>query len=284
MFGLYSTLRYKDGPGSRADGVATLNQGYRNSLQLQSHMIGFFVPCYIDALAPQAAKASYNILRRLGVEVEVVEKAVCCGMPLGDMGYASKVCHIESQSAELLEKYSHIVVPSGICTDQFRNEFKAIPQTREVTELKRHTYDIVEYLHDILQITELPWHPRFPHRVALHVGCHALRYLHEASPSELMEKEFSKLADLLNLVEGIEVCYAKRRDECCGFGGTFAIWDSPCSGLMGLDKVTDFMEEGLEYVVSGDCSCLLHQEGIARKNNIPLKAYHIAEILNGEAN
>lgn len=245
--------------------------------------IAFFVPCYVDALSPQAAKSSYDLLRRLGLQVEVVDKAVCCGMPLGDMGYARKVCHIETLTSEMLQKYTHVVVPSGICTDQFRNEFKSIPQTQEVREMKRHIFDIVEFLHDILEVDSLPWKPKFPRKVALHVGCHALRYLHEASPTELVEKQFSKLEDLLGLVEGIEVGYASRKDECCGFGGTFAVWDQPCSGQMGLDKVTDYMEQGLRYVVSGDCSCLLHQEGIARRNGIPLKAYHISEILNGDA-
>ena len=143
-------------------------------------------------------------------------------------------------------------------------------------------FDIVEFLHDILQVKELPW-ARFPHRVALHNGCHSLRFLHQARPSELMIPDFSKPEALLKMVDGLEVCYATRRDECCGFGGTFSMWDAPCAGQQGLDKVNDYVANGLEYVTSADFSCLLHQQTVARKHGINLKMFYIAELLNGDA-
>ncbi len=103
----------------------------------------------------------------------------------------------------------------------------------EVAHFRATVHDPVEFLHDILKITELPGHPQFPYRVALHNGCHSLRYLNEARPTELMIKPFDKCADLLKLVDGLEVGYATRRDECCGFGGTYSIWDPSCSGATG---------------------------------------------------
>lgn len=241
------------------------------------------MPCYIDALAPQAAISSYNLLRRFeGVEVEFVNRATCCGMPLTDMGYRNHDCHIEKKLVPLLSGYDAIVLPSGACTDQIRQHFDSVPQTDEVTRIRRSTYDVVEFLHDVLQVKALPW-AHFPHRVALHNGCHSLRYLRQARPTELMIPDFSKTEALLRMVDGIEVCYATRRDECCGFGGTFAVWDAPCAGQMGLDKVNDYAAQGLRYVTSADFSCLLHQETVARKHGIDLKAYYIAEILNGDA-
>ena len=97
-----------------------------------------------------------------------------------------------------------------------------------------------------------------------------------------MEPDFSKTEDLLKLVDGIEVTYATRKDECCGFGGTFSMWDVSCSGQMGKDKVHDYANNGIQYVTSADYSCLLHQQSIANKLGLDIKTYYISEILNGD--
>lgn len=244
--------------------------------------VGFFVPCYVDMLAPQAAISSYELLRRFDIDVTYIEQAACCGLPLTDMGYDHKGCVLESNLVKWLTGYDYVVIPSGICTDQIRNHLVAVEQTPEVTRLRETTHDIVDFLHDVLQVKSLPW-AKFSHKVALHNGCHSLRSLRQAKSTELMIPDYSKTADLLNLVEGLEVAYATRRDECCGFGGVFSIWDESCSSQMGLDKVSDYERNGLKYVTSADFSCLLHQQCIARKNGVDIKTYYIAEILNGDA-
>ena len=243
---------------------------------------GFFVPCYLDAIAPNAAKSTYNLIRRFVPDVEFIEQAACCALPMTDMGYQSHACELEKNLLTLLRPYDHIIIPSGICTDQFRNTFNAIPMSSDVLHLREAVFDIVEFLHDIIKVENLPW-AHFPNRVILHNGCHSLRYLHHARPSELMIPDYSKTENLLKMVDGLEVAYAERRDECCGFGGTFAVWDVNCAGQMGLDKVKDYERQGAEYVTSADFSCLLHQQTIAKKFGIKLKAYYIAEILNGDA-
>ena len=183
--------------------------------------IGFFVPCYIDAIYPQAAVSTYSLLQKLGLQVEFIERGACCGLPELDMGYEKHSCTLEQGVAPYVcdKGYDYVVVPSGICTDQFRYHFNELEQTPEVLHFRETVYDPVEFLHDVLKVKELPGKPRFPYRVAIHNGCHSLRYLKEARPSELMIKPFDKSAALLSLVEGIETGYATRRDECCGFGG-----------------------------------------------------------------
>ena len=84
-------------------------------------------------------------------------------------------------------------------------------------------------------------------------------------------------------MEGIEIGYATRRDECCGFGGVFSIWDESCAAQQGLDKVSDYERNGFKYVTPDDFSCLMHQQCIARKNGVDITTYYIAEILNGDA-
>lgn len=241
------------------------------------------MPCYVDALAPQAARSGLELLRRFeGVDVEFIDRGSCCGLPLTDMGYDRHACRLETRLVPLLSGYDYVVVPSGVCTDQFRQHFDSVEQTPEVKRLRESVFDIVEFLHDILQVKALPW-AKFHGRVALHNGCHSLRYLHHARPTELMEPEFSKPEALLRMVEGLEVGYATRRDECCGFGGTFSMWDAPCGGQMGLDKVNDYLRNGLTCVTSADFSCLLHQQTVARKHGLDIKTFYIAEILNGDA-
>ncbi|MGD8587455.1 MAG: (Fe-S)-binding protein [Chromatiales bacterium] len=242
--------------------------------------IAFFVPCYVDALAPQAAIAAYELLQKLNIEVDYPDKPTCCGLPFTDMGYDHLACDIEQTFAEHFSGYEYVVMPSGICTDQVRNHFTAVQQTPAVQSLREHTYELVEFLHDVLRIEAFPW-ASFPHKVAIHNACHSLRYLHHAKPSELMEPAYSKPEALLRKVPGIEIVYPEREDECCGFGGTFSVWDPDVSAQMGKDKVTGFNNAGASYIVSADCSCLLHQDGIVKKLGLPLKTIHIAEILNG---
>lgn len=246
--------------------------------------VGLFIPCYIDMIVPQAGISTYKLLRRFpDIEVEFINQASCCALPEKDMGYVKGACEIERNLVAYLSGYDHIVVPSGICSDQISRLLTNVVQTEEVKHIREVTHDVVEFLHDVLKVKELPW-ASFPHRVALHNGCHSLRYLLQARPSELMVPHFSKTEALLSLVKGCEVGYASRQSECCGFGGTFAIWDQACSGQQGLDKVNDYVRNCFEYVTSADMSCLLHQSCVARKFGLDnLKFFYIAEILNGDA-
>ena len=243
--------------------------------------VGYFVPCYIDALAPQVAISTFKLLQRFDLDLYYIEQASCCALPLTDMGYTKKACKMEQDLVPLLSGYDAIVIPSGICTEQIRDRLIDEDDKQDTFKVRESVYDIVEFLHDVLKVTSLPW-AKFPHRVVLHNGCHSLRYLKHARPTELMEPDFSKTEALLKLVDGIEIVYADRKDECCGFGGTFAVWDISCAGQMGLDKVNDYVRQNTKYVTSADYSCLLHQQSIAKKNGIDIKTYYIAEILNGD--
>ena len=94
-----------------------------------------------------------------------------------------------------------------------------------------------------------------------------------------ISRSFSKLRDLLSLVKGIEIFEPKRIDECCGFGGMFAIEEPEVSVCMGRDKVKDHMSTGAEYITGADSSCLMHMEGVIKRDNLPIKTIHIVEIL-----
>jgi L-lactate dehydrogenase complex protein LldE len=161
-----------------------------------------------------------------------------------------------------------------------RENLTAIPQTARVLKVRRSVYELVEFLHDVLEVREFPW-AEFGHTVGLHNGCASLRALGTAKMSEIQGKPFSKPMALLGKVKGIRFVTPERPDECCGFGGTFSVFEEPVSAKMGYDKVDDHARAGAEYIVSADMSCLMHQKGCAERMGAKVKFIHIAQVLNG---
>jgi len=244
--------------------------------------VGLFVPCYVDAFEPEVGIATLELLERLGCPVEYPFDQTCCGQPMTNTG-----CHAEAAATEALfvknfSGFDYVVAPSGSCVHQVREHLTAIPQTEAVRHVRASTYELVEFLHDVLKVEALPW-ANFPHKVAYHGNCNALRGIHHARPSELVKPYFSKPLDLLRLVTGVELVDLARPDECCGFGGTFSVFEPAVSAKMGYDKVADQNRAGAQYVVSADSSCLMHQKGCAERLGLPLKYIHIAQVLNGAA-
>jgi L-lactate dehydrogenase complex protein LldE len=176
--------------------------------------------------------------------------------------------------------FDYVVRPSGSCVHHIRDHLTAIEQTPEVTAVRERTYELVEFLHDIVKVRDFPW-AAFPHKVGLHIGCATLRALKSAKMSEIAGDAFSKPLQLLSAVKGIEFVMPDRPDECCGFGGTFSVFEEPVSAKMGHDKVTDHHNAGAQYIVSPDMSCLMHQKGCAERLDLPVKFIHIAQVLNG---
>jgi L-lactate dehydrogenase complex protein LldE len=242
--------------------------------------VGLFIPCYMDAFEPEVGIATLQLLERLGCQVEYPFDQTCCGQPMTNSG-----CHKEAAGAQALfvknfSSFDFVVAPSGSCVHQVRANMTAIEQTHQVRHVREHTFELTEFLHDILKVESFPW-ARFAHRVGIHYNCNSLRGINLASPSELMAPAFSKPRALLEKVAGIEFVQPARSDECCGFGGTFSVFEPAVSVRMGYDKVNDHAQAGAQYIVSADSSCLLHQKGCAERIGTNIKFMHIARVLNG---
>jgi L-lactate dehydrogenase complex protein LldE len=235
--------------------------------------IGLFVPCYIDAFFPEVGIATLELLERFGFDVDYPRDQTCCGQPMANSGFNADCAATEALFVRNFSGFDYVVAPSG-------DNLDAIEQTEEVREVRKRTFEVAEFLHDIVKPDSFPW-AKFPHRVGLHNSCGTLRRLRHAHASELNEPPFSKPMDLLSKVEGIEFVMPARPDECCGFGGTFSVNEEVVSAKMGYDKVSDHARAGAEYIVSADTSCLMHQKGCAERIGIPLKFIHIVQILNG---
>jgi L-lactate dehydrogenase complex protein LldE len=242
--------------------------------------VGLFVPCYIDAFFPEVAIATLELLERFGVEVAYPLDQTCCGQPMGNSGCQDDAAATEALFARNFAGFDYVVGPSGSCTHHVRENLTAIRQTAQVKKLRARTLELVEFLHDVLRVEAFPW-AEFRHKVGLHNGCASLRALREAKTSEIDEPPFSKPMNLLSKVKGIQFVTPDRPDECCGFGGTFSVFEEPVSARMGYDKVNDHHRAGAEYIVSGDMSCMMHQKGCADRLGLPIRFIHIAQILNG---
>jgi L-lactate dehydrogenase complex protein LldE len=173
------------------------------------------------------------------------------------------------------------VTPSGSCTHHIRNKFTAAPDSPERRKVSANVYDLVEFLHDVLQVGDFPW-AKFNHKVALHTSCSAIRGLGMASMSERVhDPGFSKPQKLLESIPGIQFVDFERPDECCGFGGTFSVTEEAVAARMGYDKIGFIGKSGADYIVSSDMSCLMHLQGSARRLDANVKFLHIAQVLNG---
>lgn len=244
--------------------------------------IGLFIPCFINELFPHVAMATLELLESLGCEVDYPLQQSCCGQPLANNGDSKGACDAAKRFTDVFHQYDYVVAPSGSCVSHVTHHYDwYIPDNRDYQQLKPKVYEIIEFLQDVLKVEKLPKPVYFPHKVSIHQSCHGLRELHHASPSELMMPYHSRLEDILKLVDGVEVLLPERRDECCGFGGTFCVDEPELSTAMGEDRIAQHEATGAEYIVGADPSCLMHMGGIIRHQVKQIRPLHIVEILTG---
>jgi L-lactate dehydrogenase complex protein LldE len=241
--------------------------------------IALFVPCYIDQFYPQVAVATLTLLERLGCEVVVPAGQTCCGQPLANAGFEAESLPIMRHFADLFDGYDYVVSPSGSCILHVKEHYTRLGDPALIHRLHDRTFELCTFLTDVLQVDRLD--ARFPHRVGIHESCHGLRGLRLGKSSERNEPAFSKPRRLLEMVDGIELVDLERSDECCGFGGTFAVNEEALSVKMGRDRLRDHERHRAEVVTGTDMSCLMHLEGLGRREKRPLQFVHIAEILAG---
>lgn len=241
--------------------------------------IGLFIPCYIDQFYPEVAIATLQLLEKLGCTVHYPVRQTCCGQPMANSGFEHLAGGCNALFVDNFSEFDYIVSPSGSCVLHIKDHLKDDNHPQAVTKIRSSVYELTEFLTDILKVEKLE--ARFPYKVGMHQSCHGQRGLHISQMSELVAAPFSKPEHLLKMVEGLELVPLDRMDECCGFGGTFCVFEEAVSVRMGKDRVADHERHGAEYITGADMSCLMHMEGILKRKNSPVRIKHIAEILNG---
>ena len=244
--------------------------------------IALFAPCFVDQLYPHVAIATLELLGQLGVHVDVPQGAACCGQPAANAGFDRDGARALRTIVDAFAPYERIIVLSGSCAMHMRSHAADLGSTG--AHVAGRVTELCAFLHDEIGVASVArLGASFPHRVGIHIGCHALRGLGLASPSELLTPRFNKVRALLEAVEGISFAALARPDECCGFGGTFAVGEPAVSSRMGRDRLADYAQGGAEVLVSTDMSCLMHLGGLAAAADARYTPpmLHVAEVLAG---
>lgn len=247
-------------------------------MNLKQANIGLFIPCYIDQFYPHVGIATLELLHKLGLNIGYPMNQTCCGQPLANSGAEKIAVNTYRNFVNNFDEFDYVVSPSGSCVYHVREHYDILEQTESVKKVRASTYEICEFLVDVLKLHDLGSH--FPYKVGLHKSCHGLRGLKLGKPSEIVEKRNSKVLQLLKNVKGIQLTELNREDECCGFGGTFSIFEPEVSVKMGKERIIDHEQNGAEVITATDMSCLMHLEGIIRRKMKPMKVMHVVEILN----
>ena len=245
--------------------------------------IALMATCLADALVPSVARATVTVLERLGHEVAFPAGQTCCGQMHVNTGYQREALALVEHHVEVfdaaLRTCDAVVAPSGSCVGSVRHQHAVLadragrPQlagrARAVAE---RTYELSELLVDVLGVSDVG--AFYPHRVTYHPTCHSMRMLRVGD----------RPLTLLRAVEGIELVELPAADQCCGFGGTFALKNSATSAAMLADKVRHIGQTGAERCTAGDASCLLHIDGGLRRAGPHgpgggARTIHLAEIL-----
>ena len=242
--------------------------------------IALFVTCYVDQFFPHVACATLEILERQGLTVDFPPEQTCCGQPMANAGCERDAVETARAFVRAFAGYDHIVSPSGSCVHHVRHHYDILEQSDDVRQVRANVYELCQFLVEVMGVEDRG--VSFPHRVGLHVGWHTQRGLRLAASSEMSGRPKGVMRTLMERVKGLELIDLDRVDECCGFGGTFCVTEEAVSARMGLDRVMDHERHRAEVITSGDMSCLMHLDGVIRRQRLPIRVMHVAEILNGE--
>ena len=233
-----------------------------------------FITCFNDTLFPETGRATVEVLERLGVEVDFPLAQTCCGQMHFNTGYQREAIPLVRRFVEVFVGYDAVVAPSGSCVSMVRELYPMAAElagdrdlTGRIEDLGPKVFELSEFLAKKLGVTEVGAY--YPHRVTYHPTCHSLRML-EVGDAPL---------SLLRNVRGIDLVELSEAEECCGFGGTFAVKNADTSAAMLSDKIRRVLDTEAEFCTAGDNSCLMHIGGGLGRLRAGVRTVHLAEIL-----
>jgi L-lactate dehydrogenase complex protein LldE len=236
--------------------------------------IALFITCYNDTLFPATGQAVVRVLERLGHTVDFRLDQTCCGQMHFNTGYRREAYPLAKRFVEIFSDAEAVCIPSSSCVAMIREYYPSLARENNdaamataVDGLLPRVYEFSELLVDRLGVTDVGAY--FPHRVTYHASCHGLRSLH------LGEKP----TELLRAVRGLELVPLEGLEQCCGFGGTFAVKNADVSAAMLTDKMRAVLNTRAEVCTACDNSCLMHIQGMLHRQYAGVRTLHLAEIL-----
>jgi L-lactate dehydrogenase complex protein LldE len=236
--------------------------------------VALFITCFNDTLFPETGRAVVDLLERLGHDVEFPEEQTCCGQMHWNTGYAQEALPLVRRFVRVFADAETIVSPSGSCVSMVREHYPRAAQlagddglAAEVAALAPRVFELSELLGGPLGLEDVG--ASFPHRVTYHPTCHSLRLLRVGDAP----------LRLLRAVRSIVLVELPEAEECCGFGGTFAVKNADTSAAMLADKLENVLATGAEVCTAGDNSCLMQIGGGLSRTRAKVRTMHLAEIL-----
>jgi len=236
--------------------------------------VSLFITCFNDTLFPNTGIATTRLLERLGCTVDFPEEQTCCGQMHFNTGYQREALPLMQRFVQIFGSAEVIVAPSASCAGMVREIYPRAAEwlrddrlAADVAALAPRVYELSEFLVNKLRVVDVGAY--YPHRVTYHPTCHSLRSLYVGDAP----------LRLLRAVRGIDLVELPGAEECCGFGGTFAIKNADTSLAMLSDKLRHILDTGAEVCSAGDNSCLMHIGGALHRQRTGVRAVHLAEIL-----
>ena len=234
--------------------------------------VSLFVTCMVDQLFPKVGMAMADVLERLGYAIDFPEEQTCCGQPAYNSGYHAEARTVARHFLRTFEASAAIVVPSGSCTamvtHHFRDLFQKEPETLALVQaMEKKVHEFATFLTDVAGVEDVG--ARLDDVVTFHDGCHGLRELGiRSAPRRLLAR-----------VKGLTLREMAPAEECCGFGGTFAVKFAELSGAMARTRIDAIVGTGASTVVSLDTSCLMQIQGALSRAGLHVRTMHLAEVL-----
>jgi L-lactate dehydrogenase complex protein LldE len=239
--------------------------------------VGLFVTCLVDLMRPSIGFAALKLLEQAGCEVVVPRSQTCCGQPGYNSGDRASAQSLAGKLLDEFEACDYVVAPSGSCAGMIRTHYPELlsefPEMREpVRKMAARTYELTDFLVNVMHVETVPG--RFEGTVTYHDACSGLRELNvKSQPRALLSK-----------VGGLELREMTQPEQCCGFGGTFAVKYGDISTRIADLKCEDVQSAGADALVLGDLGCMLNIEGrLRRRGDTRTRVLHVAEVLAGES-
>lgn len=239
--------------------------------------VGLFVTCLVDLVRPEIGFSALKLLEDAGCVVEVPQAQTCCGQPAYNSGDRNGARALALNVLKAFEGFEYVVAPSGSCAatikgdyvDMFRDEPDLLARFES---LAARTYELTDFLASVCKLERLD--TAFNARVTYHDSCSGLRYLGiKEQPRRL-----------LSLVSGLELTEMDKCEQCCGFGGTFAVKYGEISAAIVGEKCGHVRASGADAVVLGDLGCMMNIEGrLRREGDEKTRVLHVAQVLAGDA-
>ena len=233
--------------------------------------VQLFIPCFVDQLYPQTAFNMVKVLEKAGCEVLYNTNQTCCGQPAFNAGFCNESKVVAEKFLADFDTVDYVVAPSASCVGFIRNYYPGLFENdilqNKIKDLGKRTFEFSEFLTDIVKVEDFG--ASFPEKITYHDSCAALR--------ECKIKDGPRR--LLRNVKGLELIEMNDVETCCGFGGTFSVKFEGISIAMAEQKITNIIDTQASYIVSTDCSCMMQLSGVIKKKNLPLKTFHLADIL-----